>query len=132
MIIRSISATPVHIPYAAPVGPYIGRGGSAGTLGASALVVRIEADNGLVGWGEGLGEFGIDVEMLLKGRLVGDLEGVCNALEAAGVARGPLSGVEMALWDLIGKRAELPLCLGWGSCLCVNFCCCFPLSCACA
>ena len=114
MIIRSISATPVHIPYAAPVGPYIGRGGSAGTLGASALVVRIEADNGLVGWGEGLGEFGIDVEMLLKGRLVGDLEGVCNALEAAGVARGPLSGVEMALWDLIGKRAELPLCLVWG------------------
>ena len=37
MIIRSISATPVHIPYAAPVGPYIGRGGSGGTLGATAL-----------------------------------------------------------------------------------------------
>ena len=50
MKIKTITATPVTIPYAAPVGPYIGRGGLPGTLGAHGLVVRVETDAGLVGW----------------------------------------------------------------------------------
>lgn len=114
MLINRITATTVHIPYAAPIGPYVGRGGGGGTLGGTALVVRVETEDGLVGWGEGTGAFETDPQALLKGRLVGDIEGACAGLEAAGVGRGPLSGVEMALWDLIGKRAELPLCLVWG------------------
>lgn len=85
-----------------------------GTLGGSALVVRVETEDGLLGWGEGTGAFETDPEALLKGHTVGDIEGVCTALEEAGVGRGPMSGVEMALWDLVGKRAELPLCLVWG------------------
>lgn len=114
MIINRITATVVHIPYAAPVGPYVGRGGGPGSLGGHGLIVRVETDAGLVGWGEGLNTFEVDPEPLLKGRLVGDIEGNCAALEAAGLGRGPMSGVEMALWDLIGKRADLPLCQVWG------------------
>ena len=114
MLIGRISAAHVHVPYEAPVGPYIGRGGGSGALGGYGLIVRVESEDGLVGWGEGLGKFEADPEAVLKGRRVGDIEGACIALEAVGVGPGPLSGVEMALWDLVGKRAGLPLCEVWG------------------
>ena len=84
MLINRITATTVHIPYAAPIGPYVGRGGGGGTLGGTALVVRVETEDGLVGWGEGTGAFETDPQALLKGRLVGDIEGACAGLEAAG------------------------------------------------
>ena len=114
MLISRIVTTRVHVPYQAPVGPYIGRGGGPASLGGYGLIVRIESEDGLVGWGEGLGEFATNPEAVLKGRRVGDIEGACIALEAVGVGPGPLSGVEMALWDLVGKRAGLPLCEVWG------------------
>ena len=114
MLISRISATHVQVPYQAPVGPYIGRGGGPGSLGGHGLIVRVESADGLVGWGEGLGVFATDPEAVLKGRRVGDIEGACAALEAVGIGPGPLSGVEMALWDLVGKRAGLPLCEVWG------------------
>jgi L-alanine-DL-glutamate epimerase-like enolase superfamily enzyme len=129
MRIARISSTAVAIPYAAPVGPYIGRGGGKGTLGGHGLIVKIETDQGLIGWGEGTGRCAQDLNHLLKGREVGDVEGICQALEGAGAGRGPMSGVEMALWDLLGKKAGLPLCLLWGGRLReeVEFCACMGL-----
>ena len=114
MIISRVTATSVQIPYAAPIGPYIGRGGGPGALGGYGLIVKVETECGLVGWGEGLGQFNSDPEVLLKGRQAADIEGAFDAMEAAGIALGPLSGVEMALWDLVGKKADLPLCQVWG------------------
>ena len=110
MIISRITTTPVTIPYAAPIGPYVGRGGGSGTMGATGLILKIETESGLVGWGEGTGEFESDPGSLLGGQHAADIENAIRILEGNGVGRGPMSGVEMALWDLIGKRAELPLC----------------------
>ncbi len=110
MTIKTITATPVAIPYDAPVGPYIGRGGLPGTLGAQGLIVKIETDSGLIGWGEGTGAFETDPNTVLAGRHAADIESAVTALEEAGIGRGPMSGIEMALWDLLGKKAGLPVC----------------------
>ena len=97
MTIKTITATPVAIPYNAPVGPYIGRGGLPGTLGAQGLIVEIETDSGLIGWGEGTGAFETDPNTVLAGCHIGDIESAITALEEAGIGRGPMSGIEMAL-----------------------------------
>ena len=55
MKIERITGTNVAIPYASPVGPYVGRGGGSGTLGAAGLIVKVETDADVVGWGEGTG-----------------------------------------------------------------------------
>ncbi|MDA0747036.1 MAG: mandelate racemase/muconate lactonizing enzyme family protein [bacterium] len=110
MHIQRITATSVFIPYAPPVGPYIGRKGGEGTLGATALIVKVETDSGLVGWGEGIGQFETDPTPVLSGHHAADIETAITRMEKAGIARGPMSGIEMALWDLIGKHANLPLC----------------------
>ena len=109
MKIARITSTAVMVPYAAPVGPYIGRGGGKGSLGGSGLIVRVETDDGLVGWGEGLGRFESDPQQVLAGHRADDVEGVTLALEKAGIGLGPMSGLEMALWDLMGRRAGLPV-----------------------
>jgi len=129
MDITRITSTPVTVPYAAPVGPYVGRGGGAGTLGAHGLIVKVETDVGLVGWGEGTGRFETDVQTVLAGHQVGDVEGALALMADAGIGRGPMSGVEMAMWDLLGKKADMPVCSLLGGSLReeVDFCACMGL-----
>jgi len=110
MKIVKITGTSVMVPYAPPVGPYIGRGGGTGTLGGRALVVKIETDAGHTGWGEGNGAFEKDPNAILAGRHAADMETALTLMEDAGLSRGSMAGIEMALWDLVGKRAGLPLC----------------------
>ena len=110
MKIKRITGTSVAIPYASPVGPYVGRGGGSGTLGAAGLIVKIETDVDVVGWGEGTGKFETDPNTLLAGKDVANIEGAIAALEAGGISKGPMSGIEMALWDAMGKGADLPVC----------------------
>ncbi len=89
------------------------------------LLVRVETDDGLVGWGEAFGHTAIPstraaldtiVAPMMIGRDASDIQAltreVMHAVHLLG-RNGPFvyafAGVEIALWDLLGKRAGLPL-----------------------
>ena len=89
------------------------------------LLIRIETDSGLVGWGEAFG-FAIwpatrsAFETLVAPQVVGqdeaDIAGLSEKLQRqfhilgrGGAAMYALSGLDIALWDLAGKKAGKPL-----------------------
>jgi len=92
--------------------------------GRNYLIVRIETDDGLVGWGDAtLNGREKAVEAALEGHVLPELEGrEADRIEDAWqrlfrgtywrggpVLNSALSGVDMALWDLKGKRAGMPV-----------------------
>src|SRR5438270_12498873 len=113
MKITTLHALRVRIPQKPPIAPYQNRY-RAGTHKES-LLVRLETDTGLVGWGETPEDWinksyeGTPEELLRRqvlGRDPFDLE----AFYAENTLGSYLaSGVEMALWDLIGHATGQPL-----------------------
>src|SRR5260370_37980573 len=113
MKITRLDALRVRIPQKPPIAPYQNRY-RAGTC-KDALLVRLETDNGLVGWGETPDDWinrsfeGMPEDRLrsaVLGRSPFDLE----AWYAENTLGSYLaSGVEMAMWDLIGHATRLPL-----------------------
>src|SRR3989440_7584314 len=89
------------------------------------LLVRIDTDGGITGWGEAFGHrifpatrAAIDTLLgpMCIGRDATQIQAITDDLQRAlhGVGRnGPtiyaLSGIDIALWDLAGKAAGLPL-----------------------
>ena len=86
--------------------------------------MRIETDDGLVGWGEAFGHAVVPATRTcskpwwrrLIGRDATDIAGLMPRLNQKlhlfgrnGPVVYALSGVDIALWDLAGKRAGLPL-----------------------
>src|SRR5215471_18992883 len=113
MKITQLSALRVRIPQKPPIAPYQSR--YRATSEKESLLVRLETDSGLVGWGETPDDWvnksfeGTPVEQMRSqalGRNPFDLE----AWYAENTLGGHLaSGVEMAMWDLIGKATNKPL-----------------------
>jgi L-alanine-DL-glutamate epimerase-like enolase superfamily enzyme len=113
MKITQLDAVLVRIPQRPPVAPYQSR--YRATSHKDAVLMRLETDAGLVGWGEtpldwlGKSFEGVPEEPLRRqvlGRDPFDLE----AWYAENTLGSYLaSGVEMALWDLVGKAARQPL-----------------------
>jgi D-galactarolactone cycloisomerase len=123
MKIASVESILASIPYKAT--------GSARRIagqsspGLNMLLVKVTTEDGLVGWGEAFGhavapatKTTIDtlVGPLLIGRDAGDIAGVMTDLQRklhlfgrSGPVIYALSGVDIALWDLAGKAAGLPL-----------------------
>ena len=110
--------------------PYQTRGGLQSIAGRPAaglnmLLVRIETDDGLTGWGEAFGHavargtktvLDTLVGPMLIGRdardiaaLMGDLQRTLHLLGRNGPVMYALSGVDIALWDIAGKAAGEPL-----------------------
>jgi D-galactarolactone cycloisomerase len=89
------------------------------------LVVKVETEDGLVGWGEAFGHAAIPATKAALDSIVAPLVVGCDAGDINALTRavlhgthllgrnGPFvyafSGVEIALWDLLGKRAGQPL-----------------------
>ncbi|HEY7312569.1 MAG TPA: mandelate racemase/muconate lactonizing enzyme family protein [Gemmataceae bacterium] len=114
MKITQLHALRVRIPQKPPIAPYQSR--YRATSAKEALLVRLETDNGLVGWGEAPDDWinksfeGAPEERLREqvlGRDPFDLEAwyAENTLSNLHLA----SGVEMAMWDLIGQATRQPL-----------------------
>ena len=114
-----VATTPFD--YGNPAGP----GGNLHLRAMDTLLVRVETDAGLVGWGEG---FGFTLVQTTKDALERLVAPACIGADAAdipglmtGLARGfhnfgrngamsfALSGLDIALWDLAGKAEGKPL-----------------------
>jgi L-alanine-DL-glutamate epimerase-like enolase superfamily enzyme len=114
-----IASTPFD--YGNPAGP----GGNLHLRAMDTLLVRVETDAGLIGWGEGFG-FNLvgttrhALEQLVApaciGQPVGDIAGLMTALFRRfhnfgrnGAVTFALSGLDIALWDIAAQAAGLPL-----------------------
>jgi L-alanine-DL-glutamate epimerase-like enolase superfamily enzyme len=113
MKITSLHALRVRIPQRPPIAPYQSR--YRATSAKEALLVRLETDTGLVGWGE-------TPEDWINKSFEGTPE---DALRRQALGRDPFdvetwyaentlgsylaSGVEMAMWDLVGQATRQPL-----------------------
>jgi L-alanine-DL-glutamate epimerase-like enolase superfamily enzyme len=113
MKITHLHAVRVRIAQKPPIAPYQNRY-KAGTHKES-LLVRLETDTGLVGWGETPDDwinksFEGTPEDRLRGQVLGRDPFDVEAWYAENTLGSYLaSGVEMAMWDIIGKAAKLPL-----------------------
>ena len=123
MKITAIEAIPLRYPFRHG-GPPSGWGGGAWTE-MRTLLVRVETDGGIVGWGEAFGynaipavKAAIDtmVAPLAVGRDATAIDSLMRELQLAlhifgryGVTVFALSGLDIALWDIAGKAAGLPL-----------------------
>lgn len=81
----------------------------------SSPIIRIDTNQGLVGWGEVRDGASANYALMLKSRLLG--KNPCNVEQifkqikqfgGQGRAAGGVCGVEMALWDLAGKAYNVP------------------------
>ncbi len=113
MKITQLHALRVRIPQKPPIAPYQSR--YRASSAKEALLIRLETDTGLVGWGETPDDWinksyeGTPEEMLRRavlGRVPFDLE-TWYAENRLGSYLA--SGVEMAMWDLIGQATHQPL-----------------------
>ncbi len=86
------------------------------------LIVRMVTDDGLEGWGEAPIDWGPEelmgrasaIRAAVLGRNAFDIE---ELLTLDALRHAPLRcAVEMAAWDLIGRRANMPLCYLFGGC----------------
>jgi D-galactarolactone cycloisomerase len=123
MRITALEAIPVALPIH-HAGPPTGFGGRIWQE-LTHVLVRVETDAGLTGWGEAFG-YNIapatvaalrdTLAPLVVGReataiaaLHEELSRLLHLFGRAGPVRYALSGLDIALWDLAGKRAGLPL-----------------------
>ena len=76
----------------------------------SAQVVEIATDDGAIGWGEGTGEVPrAAVENHIIGRNPFDHGAIWQALFDDGISPRAISGIDIALWDLMGKALYMPV-----------------------
>jgi L-alanine-DL-glutamate epimerase-like enolase superfamily enzyme len=133
MIINDIETIPLRIPFKAGTKSDASAWGDSNLPAADSLLVKVTTDQGLAGWGEGFGfravasaKLAIDqlIAPLCVGRdatrigpLMLEVQKKLHVFGRAGALAFGTSAVDIALWDIAGKAAKLPLCrlLGGGA-----------------
>jgi L-alanine-DL-glutamate epimerase-like enolase superfamily enzyme len=84
-------------------------------------IVKVHTDKGLIGWGEAFFAPGLtatirELNEFLPGEDARDVDRLCRLMRTALMATGTagmgyhaITGVEAALWDIVGKSANLPI-----------------------
>lgn len=111
MEIESVTLHYVYVPYVPPVDPYWGW--EAPSHGAHAVLIEMETTAGLTGWGETAGrervarhrEAASDAVGLDPTRITSNVA----RLRSLGHTAIAISGLEMAMWDVLGKHLDAPL-----------------------
>jgi L-alanine-DL-glutamate epimerase-like enolase superfamily enzyme len=132
MIITGIEPVPLRIPFRAGTKSDASAWGDSNLPAADSLLVKVTTDQGLVGWGEAFGfravasaKLAIDqlIAPLCVGRdatriesLMLDVQKKLHVFGRGGALAFAISAVDIALWDIAGKAANVPLCrlLGGG------------------
>jgi len=123
MKIARIDSHSVKVPFTFGGNP-TGYGGRNWTTN-NILLVRVETNTGLVGWGEAfcygctdavraaldhmIAPIAIGRDAGDIGRLSRDLQQMLHLFGRYGITTFALSGLDIALWDIAGKAANLPL-----------------------
>lgn len=101
----------LYIPYQPPVDPYWGW--KAACHGAHAVIVEMKTDEGITGWGETAGREAVAKHGYAAEAIIGknplEIAKICDELRLRGCTSIALSGLEMAMWDILGKIAGQPL-----------------------
>jgi L-alanine-DL-glutamate epimerase-like enolase superfamily enzyme len=118
MKVADVAVTIVQVPQIAPVAPY--RSWLRTSSTTASAIVRVATDEGLVGWGEHNVNFlpnisGRAETAAARDWLVGrDPRQIEEYHRTCPFEPRLRSGIEMALWDLCGQAAGVPLAVLWG------------------
>lgn len=113
MKITEITATAVNVPLKAPI-----RWSWGLRKATTRIIVRIDTDEGICGYGETMGRVGVDSIHYESRKLIGlspfDIEKIVAYLRPRtyffGYAGyGLIAGIEMACWDIMGKALNRPV-----------------------
>jgi L-alanine-DL-glutamate epimerase-like enolase superfamily enzyme len=133
MIITGVESIPLRIPFKAGTRSEASAWGDSNLPAVDSLLVKVKTDKGLVGWGEAFGFRAVASVKLAVDQLVGPLcigqdatriEGLMLEVQRklhvfgrGGALAFAISAVDIALWDIAGKAANMPLCrlLGGGA-----------------
>src|SRR3984957_20125794 len=133
MIITRIETVPLRIPFRAGTKSDASAWGDSNLPAADSLLVRVTTDQGLVGWGEAFGfravaSAKLAIDQLIAPLCVGqdatrieplmlEVQKKLHVFGRAGALAFGISAVDIALWDIAGKAANMPLCrlLGGGA-----------------
>jgi len=113
MKITDVAVTIVEVPQIAPVAPYRSHVRTSSTTCSG--IVRIDTDEGLVGWGEANVNFLPDIsgramQAAAKEWAVGrDPRNIALFHQECPLEMRLKAGVEMAMWDIAGKAAGVPV-----------------------
>jgi len=116
--IVGIRATLFELPLPAPFRPAWGRGRVQDAI--DLVLIEVASDDGLVGYGAAHGgiESAIAIDRFIAPHLLGadltKIERLAVAFREADILGPPLYGMEIPLWDLLGKMSGLPVYRLWG------------------
>jgi L-alanine-DL-glutamate epimerase-like enolase superfamily enzyme len=133
MIITGIETVPLRIPFKAGIKSDASAWGDSDLPAADSLLVKVTTDQGLVGWGEAFGfravaSAKLAVDQLIAPLCIGqdarrieplmlDVQKKLHVFGRGGALAFGISAIDIALWDIAGKAANMPLCrlLGGGT-----------------
>src|SRR5262245_40042719 len=118
MKMTAVRSRVVDLPIEGVFKPAWMRGGSQPSCVMT--LIEIDTDEGITGIGAadaGI-EAAVAIDRLVAPRFIGrdpmEVERLTAVLKDAAILAPPVYGVELCLWDIIGKRAGLPVYKLWG------------------
>jgi L-alanine-DL-glutamate epimerase-like enolase superfamily enzyme len=125
MVITGVESIPLRIPFKAGSKSAASAWGDSNLPAADSLLVKVTTDQGLVGWGEAFGFRAVASAKLAVDRLIAplcigkdatrieplmlDVQKKLHVFGRGGALAFAISAVDIALWDIAGKAANVPL-----------------------